>query len=98
VTDPLPVPLAGDTVIQLSFEEAVQAQPAVVVTDTAWVPPPETMAAEVGEAVKVQGVPLVIVKGLETVLRPEPFGPTAATRDSYTPPGSGHIETVLEKS
>jgi len=48
LTLPVPVPLAGATVIQLALLDAVHAQPFAVVTVTAPDPPVESYAAVVG--------------------------------------------------
>jgi hypothetical protein len=55
VREPLPVRPASDTVIQLSFDTAVHAQPAVVVTVTVEVEAVAVTDREVGDTVKVQG-------------------------------------------
>jgi hypothetical protein len=81
-TEPLPLPLAGDTVIHPALDEALQAQPAVVEIVMACVPPPLAIDAVAGETAYVQLPDEVNVKGFDTWLRPVPFGPTAATRDS----------------
>jgi hypothetical protein len=60
VTEPFPLPLAGDTVTQLWFDEAVHAQPACAVTVTVCVPAPAVTLNEVGAAVKVQGTPACV--------------------------------------
>ena len=50
VTDPPPVPLAGDTVIQPTPLDAVHAQPAEVVTLMVFTPPVAESAIVVGAA------------------------------------------------
>ena len=57
VTELLPVPLVGVTESQMSFAVALQAQPAVVVTVTAWLPPAAAGLQLVGLSVKVPAAP-----------------------------------------
>jgi hypothetical protein len=97
-TVPLPDPLVGATVTQLAPDVAVHPHPVVVVTVTLAVPPPAATDALVGDTVKAHVVPPEMVNGFETLLREVPWGPTAATRDSYTPPGSGQPAMLVEKS
>jgi hypothetical protein len=51
VIDPLPLPLAGDSVTQAALEEAVHEQPAAAVTVTADVPPVALTEMDVGDTV-----------------------------------------------
>ena len=98
VTVPDPVPLAGDTLSHPTESDAVQAHPVPVLTDTDAVPAVAATATVAGDTVYVQVLPPFIVNWFDSALRPVPNGPTAATRDSYTPPGRGQPDTPLLKS
>jgi hypothetical protein len=83
VVVPLPEPLAGDTVIQAAFEDAVHVHPLVAFTVRLVVPPPLPTDALVGDTVNEHGLLLLVnVNGLDGPLRPVPSAPAAATRDS----------------
>jgi hypothetical protein len=60
VTDPLPLPDVGLTVIHDALLEAVQAQPAGAVTLTLDVPAPAATDSVVGDAENVQGTPACV--------------------------------------
>ena len=98
VTDPFPDPLAGDTVAHAALDEVAHAQPACAVTVTVALPPPAATDTVAGDTAYVQVLPPLIVNWFDSALRPVPSGPTAATRDSYTPPGRGQPDTPLLKS
>jgi hypothetical protein len=98
VVVPFPDPLAGDAVIQLTPDEAVHPHPEPADTLITQLPPPLVIDTLVGDTENVQPVPPESVNALDTLLREVPFGPAAATRDSYTPPGSGQPPTWLLKS
>jgi hypothetical protein len=49
VTDPPPLPLAGETPTQAAFDVALHAQPALVETMTLSVPPPLAIETLVGD-------------------------------------------------
>src|SRR5262245_43319883 len=94
-SDPAPVPLLLVSVLQGTLLVGVQAQVEGTVTFTVFERPGQFASIEVVESVGVQEAK---VNGLEASLRPPPRGPTATTRISYDPPGSGHPATPLEKS
>jgi len=106
VAVPGPFPLTGNTVIQKPFPAAVQTPPAQPAGTPAIVttcePAPAPGLADDGAIVKdvqVGGVgQLSKTKVFDTSLRLWPVGPSAATLDSYVPPGSGQPGSVAEKS
>ena len=96
-TTPLPVPPPPAVMLNHAAPlVAVHAQPPTAVTVTVPFdapPPTDTLAGEMDE---LQGE--VNAKVLELVLRPVPFGPTAATRASYVVPAAGQGLSRVVKS
>ena len=82
-------------VTQAALLTAVQAHPVPVVTLTLPVLAEEPADEPVGDSVTAQG--FVNANWFETVLRPVPPGPTAATRASYVVP-IGNPEKVVVMS
>lgn len=97
-TVPFPDPLVVLSVTHEADLLAVQAQPEFALTLKLLLPPPEAMFVELGLIEYVQEGVDWNVKVFEASLRPLPLGPTAATFETYVPPGSGHADTWLEKS
>jgi hypothetical protein len=92
---PLPLPDVVTSVIHDVLVLAVHEQPAGAVIVTLVLPEVDPTFIVVVESAYVH---VTNWNWLEMVLRPVPVGPTAATRDSYVPPGSGQDATCDEKS
>jgi hypothetical protein len=83
-------------VIQLALLCAVHLQVLAAVTDAVALPPAAGSLCVAGVTAAVHCV--VKVNVFESALVPVPFGPTAATSDTYTVPGTGHPANTVERS
>ena len=96
-TVPLPLPDAPEViVIQEAPLVADQPHPAIPLTATLPVDAAPLTDTLVGEMEELQVDENANV--LDSVLRPDPNGPTAVTRASYTVPAAGHGDSRVVKS
>ncbi len=93
----MPAPVAPDVIVsQEALLVAVHAHPVTAETVTLPVDAWPLTATLVGEIAELQGDENANV--FDSVLRPTPAGPTAATRASYVVPGAGHGVNSVVKS
>ena len=93
----MPEPLAPDVIVtHEALLAAVHAQPVTADTVTLPVDACPLTVTLVGEIAELQGEENANV--FDSILRPTPAGPTAATRASYVVPGAGHGVSSVVKS